>query len=310
MALNTTSNIPPEVNVYFDRMLLEFAKSELIYDQFAQQRTMPMNSGRQQIFRRYGTLLAATTPLVEGETKAPNTMAVTDMYVEIKQYGDYQVMSDWLQMTVQDKVVAEAVKIQAYQMALTIDTILRDMMYSTLSAINCSRGGNLLTPTELTDDDLMSVVLGLRQGDAKMISQMINPSTGFNTAGTLPSFVGLMSVDLMDDLQDLDSFQTLEKYSSTKQLYKGEIGSTPYIRWCLSTNGFVTGGVYSNFVVAREAYGSTKLTGKAAQVILKQLGSSGVADALDQRSSVGWKTNYACRVLNDNWIAKVNCTHS
>jgi len=310
MSTITSSTIPPEVNVYFDKMLLMFAQSRLIYQQVAQKRSIPMNSGKQQIFRRYGTLSAATTPLTEGETKSPNTMSVTDMTVEVKQYGDYFVLSDWLQMTVQDKVVSEAVKVQAYQMGLTMDSIVRDMMNSTLSAVLCSRGSNGSTPTETTDADIMSVVMGLMQGDARMVTGQIDASTGFNTAGVLPAFLGFASTDLYDDFQDLDSFKTLEKYSKASNLYNGELGATPHVRWCFSTNGYVTGGTYSNFIAGEEAYGVTGLAGGASKVIIKQLGSSGVGDALDQRSSVGWKSNFACRVLNDNWVAKLTCTHS
>lgn len=310
MSTITTSTIPPEVTVYFDKMLLMFAQSQLIYDQIAQKRSIPLNSSKQQIFRRYGTLSAATTPLTEGETKSPNTMSVTDMTVEVKQYGDYVVLSDWLQMTVQDKVVSEAVKIQAYQMGLTMNNIVRDMMNSTLSGVACSRGDNRSTPTNITDADIMSAVMGLMEGDARMVSTMIDASTGFNTAGVLPAFIGFASSSLYDDFQDLDSFKTLEKYSRASNLFKGELGSTPHVRWCFSTNGYLSGGTYSNFIAGEESYGVTALAGGASKVIIKQLGSSGVADALDQRSSVAWKSNYACRVLNDNWIAKLTCTHS
>lgn len=310
MSTVTTSVVPPAVNVYYDKILCTFAKQLMIYDQFAQRRTIPMNSGSRQVFRRYGTLSAATTPLIEAETKAPNTLSVTDMYADIKQYGDYIVLSDFIQMVEQDKIINETVKIQAEQMALTIDTVVRDMMVSTLSAVKCSHGSNGSSPTEITDADIVDMVMGLRQGEAKMITSMIKASTGFNTGGVLPSYIGLMSVDLQDDLEDLDSFKSLEKYASTSGMYNGEWGATGNVRWIQSTNGYSTGGVYSNFILGQEAYATTKLGGSSAKVIIKQLGSSGVSDALDQRSSVGWKTNFATRVLNDNWIGQLTCTHS
>lgn len=56
MPITTTSQVPPEVRAYFDRLLLTLARPYFIYDMFAQKRTIPLNSGDQMIFRRYSTL--------------------------------------------------------------------------------------------------------------------------------------------------------------------------------------------------------------------------------------------------------------
>ena len=56
MAISTLTQVPPEVRTYFDRMLLTLARPYFIYDLFAQKRQIPLNSGDQMVFRRYGTL--------------------------------------------------------------------------------------------------------------------------------------------------------------------------------------------------------------------------------------------------------------
>lgn len=55
MAITTLTQLPPEVRTYFDRMLLTLARPYFIYDLFAQKRQIPLNSGDQMVFRRYGT---------------------------------------------------------------------------------------------------------------------------------------------------------------------------------------------------------------------------------------------------------------
>ncbi len=67
MAITTMTQLPPEVRTYFDRMLLTLARPYYIYDLFAQKRTIPLNSGDQMVFARYGTLSAATIPLTDGQ---------------------------------------------------------------------------------------------------------------------------------------------------------------------------------------------------------------------------------------------------
>ena len=46
------------------------------------------------------------------------------------------------------------------------------------------------------------------------------------------------------------------------------------------------------------------------EVIVKPRGSSGTADPLDQRSSVGWKGVHAAAILYDEYIVRVECGSS
>ena len=89
MAITTMSQVPPEVRTYFDRMLLTLARPYFIYDLFAQKRQIPLNSGDQMVFRRYGTLSAAPIPLTDGQTPAGSQLSVTDFKAAISWYGDF-----------------------------------------------------------------------------------------------------------------------------------------------------------------------------------------------------------------------------
>ena len=56
--------------------------------------------------------------------------------------------------------------------------------------------------------------------------------------------------------------------------------------------------VYATLVMGDNAYGTTELTGGGLQHIVKQLGSAGTADPLNQRATVGWKaTKVAARLV-------------
>lgn len=207
-------------------------------------------------------------------------------------------------------VLNEATKVLSLQLGLTIDTLVRDMMVSTASTILCSNGVNGLTPTEVTDADIQIAVLALRQGNARL---MTNPLPGENKFGTTPirsSYWGFMSVDLQDDLEAVSSFTSAANYPNPMNALEAEWGSTRNIRWLLNTNGYSASGVYSNFVVGQEAYGVVRLGAKQAEFIVKPLGASGTADPLNQRGTVGYKYPFATRILNDNWITRLTCTHS
>ena len=55
------------------------------------------------------------------------------------------------------------------------------------------------------------------------------------------------------------------------------------------------------------AYGVTEVTGGGLQTIIKQLGSAGTADPLDQRSTVGWKALQTAEILMEPYMVRVEC---
>lgn len=92
------------------------------------------------VFRRYGTLNAATVPLTDGQTPPGDQLSVTDFQAQIQWYGSFCTITDQVQYTVQDRVLNEATKVLSLQLGLTIDTLIRDMMVSTASTIACTNG--------------------------------------------------------------------------------------------------------------------------------------------------------------------------
>lgn len=62
---------------------------------------------------------------------------------------------------------------------------------------------------------------------------------------------------------------------------------------------------YASLFLGADAYAVTTLEGTGLQHFIKQLGSSGSLDPIDQRSSVGWKGNRATCILQDERIVRV-----
>ena len=49
----------------------------------------------------------------------------------------------------------------------------------------------------------------------------------------------------------------------------------------------------------------TEVSGGGLEIIVKQRGSSGAADPLDQRSSVGWKALKTAELLIENYLLRI-----
>ena len=67
--------------------------------------------------------------------------------------------------------------------------------------------------------------------------------------------------------------------------------------------------VYGCLFLGKGAYGVVDLS-EGTEVIVKPRGSSGTADPLDQRSSVGWKGGHAAASLSDESMVRVECGSS
>lgn len=65
------------------------------------------------------------------------------------------------------------------------------------------------------------------------------------------------------------------------------------------------GAIYSTIFIGKGGYGTTEIEGGGLEMIVKQLGSSGSADPLNQRATIGWKTTHTTHILDDLAVANV-----
>ena len=63
--------------------------------------------------------------------------------------------------------------------------------------------------------------------------------------------------------------------------------------------------VYSTLILGADAYGVTELEGGGMQHIVKQLGSSGAADPLNQRATAGWKLTKVAERLVEQYMVRI-----
>lgn len=66
--------------------------------------------------------------------------------------------------------------------------------------------------------------------------------------------------------------------------------------------------VYSTLILGADAYGVTEITGGGLQHIVKQLGSAGTADPLNQRATAGWKATKVAERLVEPYMVRIETT--
>lgn len=313
----TRTQIPAEVNNFYDKNLLTRALPLLTHLRWGQVRDIPKNAGTKVIkFRRYGNLTAATTPLQEGVTPAGSQMSVTDITATVAQYGDYITVTDVVTYESQDAVLLEASDELGDQAGDTFDQLGRDVLNAGTSV---AYGGSATSPATLaagdvlTHDMLDAAILKLKKNNTKKITRQLDASTGFNTTPIRAAFIAIVRPETTQLLEAMtaDGFVPVNKYPNSTAVMEGEVGSYKDIRFIETTNAKIFAGVgvgnvdvYSTIIFGANAYGYTRISGEALKNIVHPLGSAGSADALDQRATSGWKGTFVAKILNDNFITR------
>lgn len=63
--------------------------------------------------------------------------------------------------------------------------------------------------------------------------------------------------------------------------------------------------VYGTMIIGKDAYGVTEIEGGGLKQIIKQLGSAGSADPLDQRATTGWKATKTAERLMEAYMVRI-----
>ena len=316
--LNTTGNdLSPEMKTYYDRRLIDYAQANLVHDQFAQKRPIPKGSGKTIEFRKFTPLAKALTPLTEGVTPAGNQLDVTTITATVAQYGDFIALSDVLELTALDNVILETTKLLGRQAGKTLDTITRNILVAGTNVMYAPKIGSggaetavtsrsgLDTTAVLTVDLCEQVAAKLRAVDAPTID-------GY--------YICIAHPYAMYDLMRDPDWRKPHEYVNTDGLYQGEVGSIGGIRFVQSTEAKIwrdstcpaqSGaspayyGVFASLFFGDGAFGVTDVEGGGLQTIIKQKGSAGTADPLDQRSSIGWKAIKTAELLIPEYLIRV-----
>ncbi len=69
--------------------------------------------------------------------------------------------------------------------------------------------------------------------------------------------------------------------------------------------GAANAAVYATTFFGKDAYGIIEPSAESLEVIVKQRGSAGTSDPLDQRSTVGWKASHAAKILYQERLVRV-----
>ena len=257
---NTTKNTVEGTGLnktFFDRQLLEGARTRLVHAQYGQKRRIPKNNGKRVEFRRWNLfdIDENMCELTEGVTPDGQTLSQSTVEAEVSQYGAYVEISDLLEQTAYEQVLSDSAELLGEQLGTVVEWVTRDAM---CAGNNIQRAGGKSARCEITAADTLSVdeirkaVRTLKKAKARMFAM---------TDGGMkkPHFICICSPDATYDLQSDPLWQDVSKYANAEAVYSGEIGRMFGVVFVESTEAKVfSQSVYTT--VAAHSAGSAAVT--------------------------------------------------
>lgn len=298
--LTTSAGLTEEMKTYYSDYLIDNAIPKLVHDQFGQKHPIPKNGGKTIQFRKYSPLPKLTTPIQEGVTPDGQSLTMTVIEATVAQYGGYVTLSDVLLLTAIDNNLVQATKLLGAQAGATLDTITREVLNG---GTNVIYAGDKSARTALDADSVLTV------NDIKKAVRLLKSQNAEKING---DWVGIIHPDVSYDLTNDPAWKDVKTYSDPSDIYEGEIGKLYGVRfvetaeakiWAKAGSG--SRAVYSTLILGDNAYGTTDVTGGGLEHIVKQLGSAGTSDPLNQRATAGWKATKVAERLVENYMVRI-----
>ncbi len=328
--MNTYNEITPTVEAKVLIANLPVAQKTMVLEKFIAFNPMPRNSGRIAKFTRWNPLPRASSPLGEGVPPTGTKITKTDISVALEQYGDVLELTDRIVNTHTDPVL-KIMSTRCLEQAAESIEVMRFGVFK--GGSNVTYGGEGTTRATvngvITRAKTRLVIRNFARQKARQITKIIKASALIATEPISAAYVAICHPDLVPDVRAITGFIPAEYYGSSEKAMDNEFGKTEDIRWIKSellepwlsvataasatylAGGAVTAGgsnndVYPILIFAQDAVAGVPLAGEDA-IRLKVInpGQLDSGNRLGQVGSVGWITDQAAVILNDNWLARI-----
>ena len=325
--------LSPELKAFYDTELLENARTEMFYAQFAKRQPLPANHKGQVEWRKWNTFERAGK-LTEGVIPTGQKFGVTTVTGAVDQYGTYTAITDKLELRAYDDVILGATEEMGASAAETQEKLIRDALLTGTNVLYCdninpatgaaaSGSGVVVTPTSCAQMEASASALSM------LTPAMINKAVTILKKNRVPRINGryyaVIHPSVAHDLRQNDAWIEAHKYGSPDELYNGEIGELHGVRFiensfapvlsvvgsgesAVSYKNKAEGVTYATYFFGKDAFGIIDPEGGALEMIVHDKGEIG--GPLNQFSTIGYKfeTNGATILYPERLLRVMSCS--
>ena len=312
--------LSPELKAFYDTELLENARAELFYAQFAKRQPLPKNHKGQVEWRKWNTFERAAK-LTEGVIPTGQKFGVTTVTGAVDQYGTYTAITDKLELRAYDDVILGATEEMGASAAETQEKLIRDALLLGTNVLYCDNvtlatGAVGTTPTKCSEMEASATQMSL------LTPAMINKAVTILKKNRAPRINGryyaVIHPSVAHDLRQSEGWIEAHKYAAPEELFNGEIGELHGVRFIENVFAPVLGGTdyqnkagsktYASYFFGKDACGIIDPEGGALEMIIHDKGEIG--GPLNQFSTIGYKfeTNGATILYPERLLRVMSCS--
>ena len=326
MNATTDQGLSPELKAFYDTELLQNARTELYYAQFAKRQPLPANHHGLVEWRKWNTFDRAPK-LTEGVIPTGQKFGVTTITGSVDQYGTYTTITDRLELRAYDDVILGATEEMGASAAETQEKLIRDALLTGTNVLYCDNvvpatgapatgSGVVTTPTACAQMEASASAMSL------LTPAMINKAVTILKKNRVPRINGrywaVIHPSVAHDLRQCEGWLEAHKYASPEELYNGEIGQLHGVRFIENAFAPVLGGAdyqnkaggktYATYFFGKDSFGIIDPEGGALEMIVHDKGEIG--GPLDQFSTIGYKfeTNGATILYPERLLRVMSCS--
>lgn len=308
-----------ELKTFYDTELLENARIEMYYAQFAKKQKLPANHGKTVEWRKWNTF-AKADKLQEGVIPTGQKFGMSSKTGSIDQYGTYAAITDQLELHAYDDVILGATEEMGASAAETQETLIRDGLLVNTNVLYCDNitlatGAVASTPTSPALMEASDTVMCLLTPD--MVAKAVTKMKKDKVKTINGKYYAVIHPSVAYDLRKSKEWIEAHKYSATSEIFNGEIGELHGCRFIENTFAPILGGEYKNkagtvtyatYFFGHEAFGIIDPEGGALEMIAKD--KSQVGGPLNQYSTIGYKfeTNGVTILYTERVLRVMSCS--
>ncbi|MEE1173300.1 MAG: N4-gp56 family major capsid protein [Ruminococcus sp.] len=321
---NTTAFDPAhtmdgELKAFYDTELLENARVELFYAQFAKKQTLPKKHGKTVEWRKWNTF-AKASKLQEGVIPTGQKFGMSSKTGSIDQYGTYAAVTDILELRAYDDVILGATEEMGASAAETQETLIRDALLVNTNVLYCDNinvadGVVENTPTAPNAMEATTTVMSTFTPD--MVAKAVTIMKKNRVPSINGKYYAVIHPSVAYDLRKSKEWIEAHKYAKPEEIYNGEIGEIHGCRFIENVFAPILDGEYANkasgvtyatYMFGKDAFGIIDPEGGALEMIVKD--KSQVGGPLNQFSTIGYKfeTNGATILYPERVLRIMSCS--
>ena len=318
-AFDGVNTLSGELKTFYDTELLENARVEMFYAQFAKKQALPANHGTTVEWRKWNTF-AKAGQLQEGVIPTGQKFGMSSKTGSINQYGTYATVSDKLEMRAYDDVILGATEEMGASAAETQETLIRDALLVNTNVLYCDNitlatGAKAGTPTACNGMEASDTVMCLLTPDA--VAKAVTIMKKNRVPSINGKYYAVINPSVAYDLRKSDAWIEAHKYAAPEEIFNGEIGELHGVRFIENVFAPILDGDYANkaggvtyatYFFGKDAFGIIDPEGGALEMIVKD--KSQVGGPLNQFSTIGYKfeTNGATILYPERLLRVMSCS--